>query len=565
MYTSPFTIAPNVDTNRLVTFMIGVLLLAVTLGVSACGGGSSGGRQLLSLSVTPSDTSVPVGLTKQFKATGTYSDASTADITNNVTWSSGSSAFATINAATGLATSVATGSTSIIATLQSVSGSTTLNVTAAIVQSIAITPNPAFTGIGTTRQLTAIGTFSDGSTAAVTDMATWSSGSAAVVTVGATTGLATGVSQGSGTISATIGSIAASASLSVVANAWVSTGNLSNARFSPTATLLANGTVLAAGGELIDAALSSAELYDPIAGTWSPTGSMNSPRAEDSATLLTNGKVLVAGGTGNISVLGNNPYDSAELYDPNARTWTSAGVMSQVRFNHTATLLANGSVLVAGGEPGGSGPTAAPVSGTEIFDPVAVTWTPTGSMTTARSRQSATLLPNGKVLVAGGYNYSGGSLPLASAEIYDPVAGTWTATGSMSTGRELQSATLLANGKVLVAGGSDAVGASASAEIYDPLAATWTLTGSMSAARESPSATLLPNGSVLVVGGGPAGAEIYDPASGTWSPAGSLSAANTTVSGAATTLLPDGSVLAVGGLPPAPPTTTSSVGAEIYY
>jgi N-acetylneuraminic acid mutarotase len=290
---------------------------------------------------------------------------------------------------------------------------------------------------------------------------------------------------------------------------------------------------------------------------------MASPRAENTATLLSNGEVLVAGGTGNISVLGSAPYNSAELYDPSAGTWTSAGHMSQFRFSHTATLLANGSVLVAGGEPGGSGPTAAPVNSTEIFDPVGGTWTPIGSMTVARSRHSATLLPNGKLLVAGGYNQNGGGLVLASAEIYDPVAATWTLTGSMSVARELQSATLLPNGKVLVAGGLDAVGTSASAEIYDPVAATWTLTGSMSAARQGPSATLLANGTVLVAGGGPANAEIYDPAAGTWSLAGSLSAANT--GGTITTLLSDGTVLAVGALPPAPPATTPWVGAEIYY
>jgi hypothetical protein len=506
---------------------------------------------LLSISVTPSAPNVPIGLTQQFKATGTFSDTSTADLTNSVSWTSGTPALATVNATTGLATSVAEGSTAITATSGSVSGSATLNVTPAIVESIAITPNPAVTGIGKTRQLAATGRFSDGTTATVTNMATWSSGSPAVATVGAATGLTAGVSQGSSTISATIGSITASTSLSVVANAWVPTGSLSTGRVYPTATLLSNGTVLAAGGVGVanaDQAWATAELYNPIAGVWSPAGSMASPRTEDTATLLANGAVLVVGGTGFTAAAGT-AYNTAELYNPVAGTWSSGGSMSAARLRHTATLLGNGEVLVTGGGPGGitNGPSA--ISSAEIYDPVAGTWAPTASMSIPREMHTATLLPSGKILVAG---------PDASAEIYDPASGTWTVTTSMSTSRVSASATLLPNGKVLVVGGASVN----TAEIYDPVAATWTLTGSMSAARQGQSATLLPNGTVLVAGGGPLSAEIYDPAAGTWSLAGSLLSANTV--GMTSTLLSDGTVLAVGGLP-AFGVTTSWVGAEIYY
>src|SRR5437762_2574025 len=147
------------------------------------------------------------------------------------------------------------------------------------------------------------------------------------------------------------------------------------------------------------------------------------------------------------------------------------------------------------------------------------TWTATGSLGTAHASHTATLLPNGKVLVAGGVDYSG---TLGSAELYDRASGTWMATGSLGNARAGHTATLLPNRMVLVAGGVDSSGHSAaSAELYDPASGTWTATGSLGTARSSHTATLLPNGKVLVVGGeggdtgGPlASAELYDPASG---------------------------------------------------
>src|SRR5947208_364637 len=126
------------------------------------------------------------------------------------------------------------------------------------------------------------------------------------------------------------------------------------------------------------------------------------------------------------------------------------------------------------------------------------TWTYTGSLNTVRRSHTATLLPNGMVLVAGGFAPSG---VLASAELYDPVSGTWTATGSLGTARYLHTATLLPNGKVLVAGGGGSSGTLASAELYDPASGTWTPTGSLHTARREHTATLLPNGMVLVAGG----------------------------------------------------------------
>jgi uncharacterized repeat protein (TIGR02543 family) len=165
-------------------------------------------------------------------------------------------------------------------------------------------------------------------------------------------------------------------------------------------------------------------------------------RVFHSATLLSNGKVLVAGGFGNSTY-----WSSVELFDPSSGTWAATDSMGTTRAYHTATLLQNGKVLVAGGF--GTGSTY--LKSAELFDPSSGTWTSTGSMGTARRFHTAILLSNGKVLVVGGSN--SGSTYLKSAELYDPSSGTWTATDLMGTARYDHTATLLSNGKVLVAGG----------------------------------------------------------------------------------------------------------------
>ena len=183
------------------------------------------------------------------------------------------------------------------------------------------------------------------------------------------------------------------------------------------------------------------------------------------------------------------------------------------------------------------------------------TFTITGNLNTARYDHTATLLQNGEVLVVGGIGVNGNYTSLASAELYDPQKGKWTTTGSMSVGRTGLTATLLPNGLVLVAGGSDYyVNCYATAELYNPSTGQWTLTGSMSQPRCLHSATLLPNGEVLVSGGvnsiydysrpTVSSAEIYNPNTGTWAPTGSL---NVSRASAATLLLENGQVLAAGG------------------
>ena len=188
--------------------------------------------------------------------------------------------------------------------------------------------------------------------------------------------------------------------------------------------------------------------------------------------------------------------------------------MAQARFFHTATLLPNGKVLVAGGC--GDVFCNSALASTELYDPATGVWTTIAAMATARFNHTATLLPNGKVLVAGGCTDTDCNTALISAELYDPATGTWTPTGSMSAGRFSHTATLLRSGRVLVAGGTP--GGITSTELYNPHTGTWAPGATMTSPRESQTATLLPNGQVLAAGGccspGPtslASAELYTP------------------------------------------------------
>ena len=367
------------------------------------------------------------------------------------------------------------------------------------IKSIAITPNPANTGISVTEQLAATGTYSDGSTKDVTKIATWSSSTQSVATIGPTTAIVTGASLGMTTISAAIGTVTGTEPLSVVAR-WLPT-SMTTARDGHTATLLPNGKVLVAGGvdpgNGFGGAVATAELYDPSTGAWSATGSMSTARNAHTATSLPNGSVLVAGGADGIVVTGAAVFSTAEIYSPSTGTWTPAGSMTSARVGDTATWLPNGTVLVAGGISDGLGNNY--LATAEIYDPSAGTWTPTASMSTQRYEHTATLLSNGTVLVGDGVVAAANYM---SAEIFDPSTGTWTATGSMTTPRASATATLLRNGTVLVTGGTfNGRTPLSSAEIYDPSTGTWAATAYMAVTRIGHTATLLPDGEVLVAGG----------------------------------------------------------------
>jgi N-acetylneuraminic acid mutarotase len=378
------------------------------------------------------------------------------------------------------------------------------------------------------------------------------------------------------------------------------TGPLNNARYGHTATLLSNGKVLVAGGRNLSSVLSSMELYDPNTGTWTSlpplnfgrynhtatllsdmevlftggtgstgavssaeryaigsfaelTGNLNSARSAHTATFLSNGKVLVIGGKGTNGAT----LASAELFDPNSGfsgTWTmTSNSLANARQFHTATLLPNGKVLVAGGER----TNGVTLSSVELYDPASGVWTAASDLNFAREFHSATLLPNGEVLVAGGS--PDGGTAMASTEIYDPSAGTWTAD-TLNVARLNHTATMLPNGKVFVAGGGASYSISglghvvSSVELYDltinPATGTWTRTGGMSTPREFHTATLLPNGQVLVAGGTTNGpipfksAELFNPATGKWSAAPAMQALRRYHTA---TLLPDGTILVAGG------------------
>ena len=264
------------------------------------------------------------------------------------------------------------------------------------------------------------------------------------------------------------------------------------ARRMHTATLLPDDRVLLVGGYGAGGALASAELFDPTTGTFSATGNLTTARGGHTAILLLTGKVLIVGG------YGVNTYPNiapAELYDPTSGTFASAGPYvgrGGCDFCAPSVLLFDGTVLFPGQYPA------------QLYDPVRDAFSPSGMM--IHDQSTAAALKNGQVLLAGGESLG----RLADAELYTPVTRTFVSTGSMASRRVWHTLSVLPNGMVLAAGGeTDAcsgsscwfAGSLATAELYDPSAGVFVPTGSMTAARETHTATLLRNGKVLVAGG----------------------------------------------------------------
>jgi galactose oxidase-like protein/WD40 repeat protein len=296
------------------------------------------------------------------------------------------------------------------------------------------------------------------------------------------------------------------------------TGNMTVARAASAATLLLDGTVLFTGGYNCapagrDGTWASAELYDPTTGTFNATGSMAAPRQQHTATRLGDGRVLLVGGlsgpaattAGGIVLASYETADvdtfleTAEVYDPNTRTFSTTGRTTTPHRGHTATLLADGRVLVVGngGESSPSGTSA------DVYDPAAGRFSRTGDLIAGRSLHTATLLADGRVLILGGG--SPRDTTYRSAETFDPRSGTFRAAGSMAEGRQEQTATLLSDGRVLIAGGYWSDGKKwrvlSSSEMYDPTAGSFTTIGTMGPRRMAHTATLLDDGRVLIASG----------------------------------------------------------------
>lgn len=248
-----------------------------------------------------------------------------------------------------------------------------------------------------------------------------------------------------------------------VAATWATTGSMTSARMGVRLIPLQDGKILGIGGDnTAGSILSSCEIYDPAAGTWAATGSMSVPRVSGTATALADGRVFVTGGVTASSTV----TDSCDIYDPTTGSWTpTAAIPTGSRFVHTGTLLPDGRVLITGGQAGGASFTSC-----VVFDPDAETWSNTASLSQRRDSHFAVLLPTGKVLVVGGANNAGfgDTGVLSGCEMYDPAAGTWSAAASIPTGGGWQiPGVLLASGKLLAPGAYQYGSTTSACAIFD--------------------------------------------------------------------------------------------------
>ena len=359
----------------------------------------------------------------------------------------------------------------------------------------------------------ATGTFADGHSADVSGAVTWTSSAPAVADIGAATGLADALTLGTTTLTATSGGTSGTLQLTTVAATiqsiviapvtlqtgvgitrhFVATGTFSDGSVADVTASATWGTQAAGIASLSNGAASGLALGSTGAtatigtvsagatvsvttNTWTAAPAMPTERvAGHTATLLPSGQLLVVGGVKSAGA----GTAAADLFDPASATWTPMAPMNVMRSSHAATLLADGRVLVTGGSTVSSAAAKGYVNNTsaEIYDPVANTWTPVPPMSAARSHHTATRLPDGKVLVVGGENLQ--YLVEPTAEVYDPATNTWATPRTPPLApRSQHTATLLPSGLVLIAGGFDIVDGlltpTSTAELYDPVLHTTT-------------------------------------------------------------------------------------------
>ena len=329
-------------------------------------------------------------------------------------------------------------------------------------------------------------------------------------------------------------------SASVSAAEWELSGDMALNHQWHNAIKLNDGRVLVTGSWIWDSASNTTEVYDPATGSWTVVGNVTASRA--SLTLLADGRVLLAGGELPDFWSGGVPTNSSYLFDPITNTWSQTGYLNSNHARHSAVLLPNGRVLIAGGV--GSGKL------TEIYDPATGYWSYGPSMNYVHSSGNLVSLPNGKALIAGSGDYEFDLDYTANAEVYNPTTNSWQIINSLNIPRGVHKAVTLTDGRVMVMGGFNNNNTSQNtAESYNPVVGNWTLTGSMSLGSIEFSATTLANGMVLVTGGASANgikAEVYHPESNTWELSGDMPIARRRHSG---TLLDNGKVLIAGGMP----------------
>jgi hypothetical protein len=517
----------------------------------------------LTTSANPSTLNVPLTLTATvtpLAATGTvkFKDGSTTLSTKTISNGVASYSISTLVAGSHSITAVYSGNSSYPS-----STSPTLTQSVMTVASVAVSPASLSLPLGSVERYIATAIHPDGSMQTIPGGVTWSSSSTSIGTID-TTGLLTAVGQGQTTIQATFNSVAGSTGLTVGASSFRSAGSLNTSRTGHTATLLPNGKVLIAGGENNlssgnDTTLASCEIYDPVSQTFSLTGSLNSARTGHAAMLLPSGKVLIAGGQ-----LLNPIYGvmvnvlTLELYDPATGTFSQLpGTLAHSPAS--AALLNNGMVLFFGYDVNSLYPE-------QLYDPSTGVMSNTGDSVVVQNSNTATLLSDGTVLLAGGYIGYENPVTGVAAELYDPATGMFTPTGNMLTATVLNTSTLLNNGMVLIAGGENSTNYLNGDELYNPTAKTFSATASLALARTGHTATLLNDGTVLVIGGNTqvsptyitGTAELFDPSNQTFTGDGSLA---TPRGSHTTTRLNDGTVLIVGGFGS---TGLSLATAELY-
>jgi len=343
---------------------------------------------------------------------------------------------------------------------------------------------------------------------------------------------------------------------------WIAAADISHPRHRHTATLLKDGRVLVAGGaddKWGESTLATCEIYDPATGQWSQAASMSTPRNSHTATLLKDGRVLVAGGYGGAGYA----TSTCEIYDPVSDRWTTIAPMLTQRFRHQMILLNDDSVLVVGGRRGNIDRNDvqdvwSPLASCEIYSISADKWTAAGAMNQIRVEFGIGLLPDGRVLVAGGIDKldvvgqaGHPSITTASCEIYDPVTNKWSYTDAFQSARNFVRLIGLDNNEILSVGGGFATDALRSCEIFTGEMDLWRSTGDLNEPRFVAEAVRLPNGDIMTVGGWnkvwssqTASAELYDVSTGRWAALPSMA---TERGWHTATLLNTGEILVVGG------------------